>query len=77
MLEPLTSTTASKINNGEHGYETALACVDDSLRNFGFDYLDCMLIHTAMSDKFSRLATWRALVETRKEGKVHTIGVSN
>lgn len=41
------------------------------------EYLDFILIHSAMSDKERRLATWRALIEAKKQGKVKAIGVSN
>ncbi|RPD55595.1 Aldo/keto reductase [Lentinus tigrinus ALCF2SS1-7] len=67
----------SKIRNEEHGYDVALASVDDSLKKFGFDYLDLMLIHSAKSDKQRRLDTWRALIEAKKQGKLRAIGVSN
>ncbi|KAI0766859.1 Aldo/keto reductase [Trametes elegans] len=67
----------SKVNNPEHGYETALAAVDDSLKKFGFDYIDLMLIHSPLSDKERRLQTWKALIEAKKQGKVRSIGVSN
>lgn len=67
----------SKIQNDEHGYEKTLAAVDDSLKKFGFDYIDYMLIHSAMSDKPTRLATWKALVEAKAAGKLRSIGVSN
>ncbi|KAM5543931.1 hypothetical protein V8D89_002548 [Ganoderma adspersum] len=70
-------TGTSKIQNDEHGYEEALAAVDDSLKNFGFGYLDYMLIHSAMSDTPSRLAAWRGLVAAKAAGKVRSIGVSN
>ena len=36
-----------------------------------------MLIHSAMSDKPTRLATWKALIEAKAAGKVRSIGVSN
>ncbi|KAI0644494.1 Aldo/keto reductase [Trametes meyenii] len=67
----------SKVNNPEHGYEPALAAIDDSLKKFGFDYIDLILIHSPLSDKERRLQTWRALLEAKKQGKVRTIGVSN
>ncbi|KAI0666602.1 Aldo/keto reductase [Trametes maxima] len=67
----------SKVNNPEHGYEPALAAIDDSLKKFGFDYIDLILIHSPLSDKERRLQTWRALIEAKKQGKVRTIGVSN
>ncbi|KAI0684745.1 NADP-dependent oxidoreductase domain-containing protein [Cerioporus squamosus] len=56
---------------------TALAAVDDSLKNFGFDYLNLMLIHCAKSSKQLRLDTWRALIEAKRQGKLQSIGVSN
>ena len=68
---------ASKLQPDEHGYEKALAAVDDSLKNFGFDYLDYMLIHSAMSDTPSRLAAWRGLLAAKAAAKVRSIGVSN
>ncbi|EJF58130.1 Aldo/keto reductase [Dichomitus squalens LYAD-421 SS1] len=67
----------SKVTNDDHGYEKTLAAVDESLKTFGFDYLDFMLIHSAMSDKPTRLATWKALIEAKKAGKIRSIGVSN
>ncbi|KAM5541847.1 hypothetical protein V8D89_004576 [Ganoderma adspersum] len=67
----------SKIQNDEHGYEKTLAAVDDSLQKLGFEYVDYMLIHSAMSDTPTRLATWRALVDAKAAGKVRSIGVSN
>ncbi|THU96262.1 Aldo/keto reductase [Dendrothele bispora CBS 962.96] len=67
----------TKINNNEHSYDVALASVDDSLKTLGLDYIDCMLIHSPLSNKPSRLETWRALVEAKKQGKVKAIGVSN
>ncbi|KAI0633831.1 Aldo/keto reductase [Trametes polyzona] len=67
----------SKINNPEHGYDSTLAAVDDSLKKFGFDYIDLMLIHSPLSDKERRLQTWKALIEAKKQGKVRSIGVSN
>ena len=68
---------ASKIGNSEHGYEQARAAIASSLDNFKFDYIDLMLIHSPMSDKSRRLATWRALVEAKGAGKLRAIGVSN
>ena len=68
---------ASNLQNEEHGYERTLAAVDESLQTFGFDYLNFMLNHSATSDKDTRLATWKALIEAKATGKVRAIGVSN
>lgn len=41
------------------------------------DYIDLFLIHDPMSGKEKRLATYRALQECRRAGKIRTVGVSN
>ncbi|KAH9923801.1 Aldo/keto reductase [Amylocystis lapponica] len=67
----------SKIMAKEHGYESTLNAIDESLGRFGFDYLDLFLIHSPLSGKELRLATWRALLDAKKAGKLRDIGVSN
>ncbi|KAI0925447.1 hypothetical protein AcW1_002896 [Taiwanofungus camphoratus] len=67
----------SKVFHDDHGYDQALKAVDESLQRFGFDYLDLYLIHCPLSGKEKRIATWRALLDAQKAGKVRTIGVSN
>ncbi|KAH9946612.1 Aldo/keto reductase [Amylocystis lapponica] len=67
----------SKIMTQEHGYESTLRAVDESLTRFGFDYLDLFLIHAPLSGKEPRLATWRALLDAKKAGKLRDVGVSN
>jgi len=60
-----------------HGYDTTLKGVDDSLTRFGFDYIDLFLIHDPFSGTERRLATYRALLDAQKAGKIRTVGVSN
>jgi len=67
----------SKIASRSHGYESTLAGVDQSLAEFKFDYIDLYLIHDPLSGKEKRLATYRALLECQKAGKIRTVGVSN
>lgn len=67
----------TKCNSRSHGYESTLRGVDESLRKFGFDYIDLFLIHDAYSGKEKRLATYKALLEARDAGKIRTVGVSN
>ncbi|KAI0666603.1 Aldo/keto reductase [Trametes maxima] len=67
----------SKIYHPEHGYESTLAAVEDSLDKFGYEYFDLYLIHSPLSGKETRLETWRALVDAKKAGKIKSIGVSN
>ena len=77
MTDAHPAHSATKVNNGEHGYYHTRAAIMSSLSNLGVTYIDCMLMHSAMSDKTRRLESWRALVEAKEEGKVHSIGVSN
>ncbi|KAF8513844.1 NADP-dependent oxidoreductase domain-containing protein [Hysterangium stoloniferum] len=67
----------SKIASPDHGYEKCLAVVDESLLNFEFDYIDLYLIHDPLAGTEKRVATYRALLEAKKEGKIRTVGVSN
>jgi len=67
----------SKIASPDHGYDSALAGVDASLKRFGFDYIDLFLIHDPRSGTQRRLDTYRALLECKKAGKIRSVGVSN
>ncbi|EMD35717.1 hypothetical protein CERSUDRAFT_84824 [Gelatoporia subvermispora B] len=67
----------TKIVGYEHGYESTLRAVDDSLKLFGVEYLDLFLIHDATSGRAKRSETWRALIKARDAGKLRSIGVSN
>ncbi|TFK73887.1 Aldo/keto reductase [Pluteus cervinus] len=60
-----------------HGYESTLKGVDESLGKFGFDYIDLFLIHDPFSGTERRLATYKALLESKTAGKIRTVGVSN
>jgi len=60
-----------------HGYESTLNGVDVSLEKFGFEYIDLFLIHDPMSGTERRLATYKALLEAQKLGKIRSVGVSN
>lgn len=65
------------VASGHHGYESTSKLVDQSLKNFGFDYIDLYLIHDPLSGKVKRLETYRALLDAQKAGKIRTVGVSN
>lgn len=58
-------------------YRDAKACVDETLRKTGFEYLDLYLLHAPYGGKKGRCGAWKALVESVEEGKVRSIGVSN
>jgi diketogulonate reductase-like aldo/keto reductase len=65
----------TKLNNSNHGYESALSSFDRSLELLGLSYVDLFLIHWPVEGL--RGESWRALEELLEEGKCRTIGVSN
>ncbi|KAI9513343.1 NADP-dependent oxidoreductase domain-containing protein [Russula earlei] len=67
----------SKINKTVGGYRSCLDAIDDSLKKFGFDYLDLFLIHSPYGGKAVRLDAWKALLAAKKAGKLRSVGVSN
>ncbi|KAK7005646.1 NADP-dependent oxidoreductase domain-containing protein [Favolaschia claudopus] len=69
----ITTKCASK----SHGYESTLKGVDESLDKFGLDYVDLFLIHDPLSGSERRLATYKALLESKAAGKIRSVGVSN
>ncbi|KAL0068847.1 hypothetical protein AAF712_004178 [Marasmius tenuissimus] len=62
----------TKCASRHHGYESTLKGVDESLHRFGFDYIDLFLIHDPLSGAEKRLATYKALVESKAAGKIRT-----
>lgn len=64
----------SKVWVQDISYEGAKKAIDRSLSNFGFDYLDLMLLHQPMGDYYG---AWRALEEAYKAGKLRAIGMAN
>jgi len=69
-------------------YEGAVKAIDKSLKNFGTDYMDLMLIHaprpfnemfepTGKTYNEENLAVWKAMTEAYQAGKFRAIGVSN
>nr|WP_240625699.1 aldo/keto reductase [Spirosoma pollinicola] len=56
------------------GYEQAKRACDASLKKLGLDYIDLYLIHLPQGDVN---ASWAALEELYKAGKVRAIGISN
>lgn len=66
----------TKITNSVLTKEEARDSIDDSLRNFGFDYLDLVLIHWPWTYK-RNAAVYEAMEEAVDAGKIRTLGVSN
>ncbi|KAF8325463.1 NADP-dependent oxidoreductase domain-containing protein [Cantharellus anzutake] len=67
----------TKITTRYAGYESTAKMVDESLKKFGFEYIDLYLIHDPYSGKTKRLETYRALLAAQKAGKIRSVGVSN
>ena len=67
----------SKLNNGFHARDAALAAFDGTLEALGFDYLDLFLIHWPLPTVGDFVETWKAMQELYESGRVKAIGVSN
>ncbi|WP_029254087.1 aldo/keto reductase [Paraoerskovia marina] len=67
----------SKLNNGFHDYDDALAAMDQTLADLGLDYVNLFLIHWPLPEVGDFTETWRAMEEMYRQGKARAIGVSN
>ena len=67
----------SKLNNGFHAHDKALAAFDRSLKAMRFDYLDLFLIHWPLPAVGDFVETWKTLEEIFHSGRARAIGVSN
>ncbi|GII99944.1 2,5-diketo-D-gluconate reductase A [Sediminihabitans luteus] len=67
----------SKLNNGFHAYDDALAAIDGTLEELEFEHVDLFLIHWPLPDVGDYTETWRAMEEIYRQGKARAIGVSN
>lgn len=56
------------------GYESAKKAFERSLHRLQLDYLDLYLIHQPIGDVY---ASWRAMQELYRDGRIRAIGVSN
>jgi 2,5-diketo-D-gluconate reductase A len=67
----------TKLVNGQHGYDRALAAFDTSTDRLGIDVLDLFLIHWPLPMFDEYVETWRAFEQLLADGRVRAIGVSN
>ncbi|MYR08896.1 aldo/keto reductase [Gordonia sp. SID5947] len=67
----------SKLNNGFHAYDDALAAADQTLTDLGLEQIDLFLIHWPLPGVGDFVETWRALEKFHGDGKARAIGVSN
>ncbi len=73
----------SKAWKTELGYDKTLAAFEKTMNEMQMDYLDLYLVHWPASYAFdddwknTNRATWKAMMEIYKSGRVKAIGVSN
>ncbi|GHA16664.1 oxidoreductase [Devosia pacifica] len=67
----------SKLRNGAHERDQALAAFDKSLELLKLDYLDLFLIHWPVPQQDKYVEAWKTLIELKEQGRVKSIGVSN
>ena len=68
----------SKLNNGNHAHDDALAAFDGTLTALGLDYVDLFLIHWPLpGSDIDFVETWKAMEEIYRGGGAKAIGVSN
>ena len=67
----------SKLNNGNHARDRALASIEESLAALRTDHVDLFLIHWPLPDVGDYVETWHVLEEIYRAGKARAIGVSN
>jgi 2,5-diketo-D-gluconate reductase A len=67
----------SKLNNGFHAHDDALAAFDRSLAVMKLEYLDLFLVHWPLPGVGDFVETWKALEEIHRSRRVRAIGVSN
>jgi len=65
----------TKVQNKNQGYDKTIATFHESLKKFGFNYIDLYLIHWPVENK--RHDTWRAMEILLDEKKCRAVGVSN
>lgn len=67
----------TKLWNARQGYDETLAAFDRSLERLQVDYVDLYLIHWPLPSIDKYVATWKAFIRLREEGRAKSIGVSN
>ncbi len=67
----------SKLNNGAHAFDAALAALDGTLKDLGSDSIDLFLIHWPLPTVSDFLETWKAMERIYRDGRARAIGVSN
>lgn len=69
--------TTSKVNAREHNSKDTPKAIRQSLNRTGLEYLDCYLLHDAISGKERRIQAYKCLLEAQDKGQIRSVGVSN
>lgn len=67
----------TKLWNARQGYDETLTAFDRSLERLNVEYVDLYLIHWPLPSIDRYVATWKAFIRLREEGRAKSIGVSN
>ena len=67
----------TKLRNGDHGAESALAAFETSRKAMGLDVVDLYLVHWPYPSADKYIETWKSFEKLYAEGAVRAIGVSN
>jgi len=67
----------TKLRNGAHAFDEALAEFDKSQSKLGLDYVDLLLIHWPVPRQDKYVDAWKALLKLKEDGRVRSVGVSN
>jgi diketogulonate reductase-like aldo/keto reductase len=67
----------TKVWNDDQGYDETLRAFDASMERLGLEVLDLYLIHWPMPGRDLFAATWQAMEQLYKDGRIRAIGVSN
>ncbi|WUH94874.1 aldo/keto reductase [Streptomyces sp. NBC_00433] len=67
----------SKLNNGYHAYDDALAAFARSIEDLDLEYMDLFLVHWPLPAVGDYVETWKAMEDIYRSGLTKAIGVSN
>jgi len=67
----------SKLNNGAHAYDDALAAFAETLNTLDIGYVDLFLVHWPLPTVTDFVETWKAMEEIYASGRARAVGVSN
>lgn len=67
----------SKLNNGFHAHDDALAAFQQTIDDLDIGYIDLFLIHWPLPDVGDFVETWKAMEQIAQTDQCRSIGVSN